>query len=80
MQAATIESSEPVTRIRLRSIEADYRGFMIVARSDGRFDAVHRTTGREYADSMVKYHEARIRRLTKYLEERHTIPEPAGEI
>lgn len=37
-------------------------------------------TGREYADSMVKYHEARIRRLTKYLEERHTIPEPTGEI
>lgn len=31
-------------------------------------------TGREYADSMCKYHEARIKRLTAYL---HAVTESA---
>jgi hypothetical protein len=39
----------------LKELEDAQRGFL---------DAC---TGREYAEAMVKYHEARIRRLTSYL-------------
>lgn len=36
-------------------------------------------TGREYADSMCKYHEARIKRLTTYLHNVTESPKKAEE-